>query len=211
MRPGTLAASRSVSSSAVVERGVVAGYRLAQSIDGIAAVLAERRRAREIPAEGVDGDRVGPVQAAHEIGDGVGGVDEAAVHVVAGVEEDEDVGADKGVSAALQRGGLADVTLAHQRPRGAVIGDLEGRLVALGEGRDLLRDAVLEDAEVLGLEPVDVAALVVGDGEAEHHHVDLDAEDRAPFLLCGEPLAEAHPNRAGRGHHAHAGETKSAN
>ena len=57
---------------------------------------------REVAAEGVDRHRIGAVQAAHEVGDRIRGVDEAAVHVVAGVEQDEHVGADQRVRRPLR-------------------------------------------------------------------------------------------------------------
>ena len=100
LRPGTLAASRRVSSRRVVERRIVAGDRFAQAGDRVVAVARQRGGARQIAAEGVDRHRIGAIQAADEIGDGVRGVDEAAVHVVAGVEQHEHVGADEGVRAA---------------------------------------------------------------------------------------------------------------
>ena len=83
----------------VVERRIVARDALAQSGDGVGVIVGQRGGARQIAAEGVDRDRIGAVQAAHEIGDGVLRVHEALVHEVAGVEEHEDVGADEGVGA----------------------------------------------------------------------------------------------------------------
>ena len=49
----------------------------------------------EIAAVGVEGDFADAFEGADEVGDGVLGEDESAVHVVAGVEEDEDVGSGK--------------------------------------------------------------------------------------------------------------------
>jgi hypothetical protein len=47
-----------------------------------------------------------------------------------------------------------------------------------------LSDAVLGEVEIAGFQSVDVVTLAVGDGETQHHHVDLDAEGRP--LLLGE-------------------------
>ena len=81
----------------VVERGIVAGDGLAQTEDGFVAVVGQQRRTRQIAAKSVDRHRIGSIKTAHEIGDRVGGVDESAIHIVAGVEQHENVGADKGV------------------------------------------------------------------------------------------------------------------
>ena len=170
----------------VVERRIVARDALAQSGDGVAVIAGQRGGARQIAAEGVDRDRIGAVQAAHEIGDGVLRVHEALVHEVAGVEEHEDVGADEGVGPF--HAGQRVLVGFQQRAGGAVLGHRQRRLGAFGEGGDLLQDAVFEDAEIGGLQAVDVVALVVGHLKAEHHHVDLDPEDGA---LC-------HPGRGPR-------------
>ena len=138
--------------------------------------------ARQIAAERVDRDRIGAVQAAHEIGDGVLGVHEAAVHEIAGVEEDEDVGADERVRAVHARAARPS----WLRAAGAWCrrrATCQRRLGAFGEGGDLLQNAVFVDAEIAGLEPVDVVILAIGHLEAEHHHVDLDPEDRALAVL----------------------------
>ena len=66
--------------------------------------LLSRPGARQVAAEGVDGHRIGAVEAAHEIGDGVFGVNEAAIHEVAGVEQHKDVGADEGVGTGIEAG-----------------------------------------------------------------------------------------------------------
>ena len=177
LRPGTLAASRKRQQQGVVERRIVAGDRLAQATDRFHAVLGEKAGAGQVAAERVDGDRIGAVEAAHEIGDGVFGVHEAAVHEVAGVEQDEDAGADEGVGARIKTG-LAGATLfgGDERARRAVVVDGHGGAIALGEGRQFLRDAVFRYLEIRRLQTVDIVILAVGDGEAEHHHVDLDPE-----------------------------------
>src|SRR5208282_4124572 len=77
----------------VVKGRSVAGDRFAQPEDGIAALLGQRSGARQVPAVGVDRHGIGAVQAANEIGDGVRGVDKAAIHIIAGVEQYKNVGA----------------------------------------------------------------------------------------------------------------------
>ena len=200
-RPGTLAASRSVSSSVLYSAASSPATALRSPKIASLRSLRERRRAGQVAAEGVDGHRIGAVQPADEIGDGVGGVHEAPVHVVAGVEQHEHVGADERVRVALQarrrvfRGSLAG--LASSGRVAAVREDLQGRLAALGERGDLLRDAVLEDAEIARLEPRDVPPLAVGDGEAQHHHVHFDPEHRAGPLLRAEPHRSGNSQKYG--------------
>ena len=58
-----------------------------------------------------------------------------------------------------------------------------GGFGAFGEGGDLLEDAVLVDLEVVRLQAVDVVPLIVGDLEAQHHHVHFDAEHGAGCIL----------------------------
>ena len=77
----------------VVEGGIVSGDGAAHAADNLEAVGGKHGGAGEIAAVGVEGDLVGVGHGADKIGDGILGEDEAAVHVVAGVEEDEDVGA----------------------------------------------------------------------------------------------------------------------
>ena len=48
----------------------------------------------------------------------------------------------------------------EQRAGGAVLAHRQRRLGAFGEGGDLLQNAVLEDAEIGGLQAVDVVALL---------------------------------------------------
>ena len=124
--------------------------------------MVKARGAGKVAAIGVDGYGIGAVQAADEIGDGIGGVDEAPVHIIAGVEQYENVGADEGVGTALgdtfggDRDGLSVPSAS----------DFDGGLAAFGEGDEFLLDAVFQDAEILGLEAVNVMAFVVGDLEA---------------------------------------------
>ena len=77
---------------AVVEGGVVAGDGVAHAAEDLGAVGGESGDSGEIAAIGVEGDFADAFEGADEVGDGVLGEDESAVHVVAGVEEDEDVG-----------------------------------------------------------------------------------------------------------------------
>ena len=83
-------------------------------------IVGQRGGARQIAAEGVDRDGIGAIQPAHEIGDGILGVHEAPVHEIAGIEEDEDVGADEGIGA-FHAGQGVPVGF-QQRARGAVAG-----------------------------------------------------------------------------------------
>jgi hypothetical protein len=153
--------------------------------DGLIAVdrvrrLAARERLRR---ERIDRNRIGSIEAANEVGDGVGRVDKAAVHVIAGIKEDEDVGADKGVGAGIRRVGGIFGARGDKGAAGAIVEDLDRRPVALAKGIDLLGDTILGYAEIFRLEARDVAPLTVGDGEAEHHHVDLDLENGALLFL----------------------------
>ena len=162
-------------------------------------IVRQRGGAAQVAAEGVDRHRIGAVQAANEIRDGVFGVDEAFVHEVAGVEEDEYVGADESVGAL--HAGQRVLRGVEQRAGGTVLVHRQGRFGPFGERGDLLQNAVLVDAEISGLESVDVVILVVGHLEAQHHHVHLDAEDGALPVLGAE-------HRSGR---AHAKESSSRN
>ena len=90
----------------------------------------------------------------------------------------------------------------QQRPRGAVSLTATGGFRAFRERGDLLQDAVFEDPEIGRLQTVDVVALVVGHLEAQHHHVDLDAED-GPLSILGAQ----HGRRAG----SHSEESSSRN
>ncbi len=78
---------------AVVEGGVVAGDGVANAAQDLGTVRGEGGDAGEIAAVGVERDLADAFERADEVGDGVLGEDESAIHVVAGVEEDEDVGA----------------------------------------------------------------------------------------------------------------------
>jgi len=77
---------------AVVEGGVVSGDGVAYAAQDLRAVGGETGDLGEIAAIGVEGDFADAFERADEVGDGVLREDEAAVHVIAGVEEDEDVG-----------------------------------------------------------------------------------------------------------------------
>ena len=93
--------------------------------------LGQRRGARQIAAEGVDRHRIGAIQAAHEIGDGVLGVHEAAIHEVAGIEQHEHVGADERVGARIETrlAGRPALASSDQRPGRAVfVTCMRGRL-----------------------------------------------------------------------------------
>ncbi len=186
LRPGHLGGVAQRQQQAVVERGVVARHGFAKAENGVVAVVRERRGARKIAAEGVDRHGIRSVQAAHEIGDRVGSVNKSAIHVVAGIEEHEHVGADERVRAdfgsrAIRRRGRS-FRRRHQRARGSVVQHLHGRLVAFSEGVDLLRDAVFGQTKIAGLQAVDVVALAIGDREAQDHHVHFDAKGRPLFL-----------------------------
>ena len=185
LRPGTLAASRKRQQQAVIERGIVARHGFAQAEDRFAAVVIQGRGTRQIAAEGIDRDGVGAVQSAHEIGDGIGGVNKPAIHVVAGIEQHEDVGADEGIGADLGRG-RAFLRRIRRWMRA------DGRVVpssSICTGGLLPSPKVLifcgmpssVDPEIARLQAVDVVVLAVGDGEAQHHHVDFDAES-GPLL-----------------------------
>ena len=155
-------------------------------------IARQRGGARQVAAEGVDRDGIGAVQPAHEIGDGLLRVHEATVHEIAGIEEDEHVGADEGIGPFHARQGVP--VGFQERAGGAVLGDRQRRLGALAEGGDPLWNAVLENTEIGGLQSVDIVTLVIGHLKTEHHHIDLDTEDGAlPAILRAD-------GGAGRGH-----------
>ena len=83
---------------------------------------------------------------------------------------------------AYRHGEIGD--LVDEGSVGAILQHLYGRLVSLSERINFLSDAVFAEAEIAGFESVDVVTLAVGDGETQHHHVDLHAEGRP--LLLGE-------------------------
>ncbi|MCX6623110.1 MAG: hypothetical protein NTY38_18990 [Acidobacteria bacterium] len=170
--------SSSATARTSIQGCVIAGDGLAQSHNGIPAVPGQFGRPGQIAAEGVNSHRVGAVQAPDEVGDRVRCVDEAAIHVIAGIEQHKHVGADEGVGSDLA------VTSGNQRARRAVVHHLENRLVAFGERGDLLLDAVLEDLQVTRLQAVDIPALVVCDGKAVHYQFHLHPEDRPLAFLC---------------------------
>ena len=91
---------------------------------------------------------------------------------IAGIEQDEDVGADKGIVAALDLASFGN----WDRLQRAVGLHVHRRFVAIGERRELLRNAVFKNPEILRLQAIDVVPFVVGDGEAQHHHVHLHPE-----------------------------------
>jgi len=74
---------------------VVTGDGFAQAEDSVVAIVRKVGSAAQVAAEGVDGYRVGLVDTANEVSDGVLGVNEAPVHEVAGIKQKEDVGADQ--------------------------------------------------------------------------------------------------------------------
>ena len=76
----------------VIESGIVSGGGGANAAKHLQAIGSERSGAIEVAAIGIEGDAVGAIEGANEIGDGVLGKHETAIHVVAGVEEDEDAG-----------------------------------------------------------------------------------------------------------------------
>ena len=110
-------------------------------------VAAQVRGARKIAAEGVDRHRIRLIQSANEIGDRVFGVDEAAVHEVAGVEENEDVGADEGIR--RQWLGIPTCTTASKSPAASSgfsmppVAYFHRGPVAFRERRKLLQNPVL--------------------------------------------------------------------
>src|ERR1035438_6930716 len=112
----------------------------------------------KIAAERIDRHGIRPVQTADKIGDGVFGVHETAVHEVARVEEYEHVGADEGVGI-LQSG--QRIRPSQQRHHGAPRRHRQGLPRALRKSRDRLRDPVFRDADIGGLQSVDVMILAV--------------------------------------------------
>ena len=164
-------------------------------------IAGQSRGPRQVAAEGVNGHRIGAVQPAHEIGDGVFGVHEAAIHEVAGIEEHEHVGAHERVRPlhARQRVFVA----VQNRLGGAVHGDGQRRVGAFREGGKLLRDTVLVDVEIAWLEAVDVVVLAVGHLKAQHHHVHFHPEQRPLRVLrpCQHPRSRYRHESPSRNSH----------
>ena len=59
--------------------------------------MRERRGARKIAAECVHRHRIRLVQTTDKIRDRIGSIHESAIHIVAGIEEHEHIGADERV------------------------------------------------------------------------------------------------------------------
>ena len=59
--------------------------------DGQPAIAVQQHRAIQIPAVRINRDRISTIQAADEIRNRVGCVNESAIHVIAGIEEHKDI------------------------------------------------------------------------------------------------------------------------
>ena len=181
LRPGTFAASRKRQQQRVVQRRIVARHRVAQALNGLGMLARERSGARKIAAERVDRHRIGVIHAAHEIRDGVLRVHEAAVHEVAGVEQDEDVGADERVRLVHPRQRFLPGF--QHRARGAVGVDGHRRIRALRERGKLLQDSIFVDTKIGRLQAVNVVVLAVRHLKVQHHHVHFHAENGSLAVL----------------------------
>jgi hypothetical protein len=106
---------------------------------------------------------------------------------VAGVKQNEDVGAHERVRTRIDSGLGRRAGLGEQRPDAAIIVDLDGGIVTVGERRNPLDDAVFEDAEIARLQSVDVPSFTVGDGEAQDHQINFGAKNGVLGFLRGQP------------------------
>ena len=82
----------------------------------------------------------------------------------------------------------------HQRPRLPVFEDLQRSLIAFRESGDRLLNAIFQNPKLRVFQAVDVFALGVGNGEAEHHHVHFDPKS-------GRLLAKSQITTRARQHH----------
>ena len=97
LRPATRAASRKRKQKAIVKSRIVPRDGFPQTSDGRRAIAIQRHGAIQVAAVRVNGDRIGAIQASNEIRNGIGGVHETPIHVVAGIEQNEHIGARHGV------------------------------------------------------------------------------------------------------------------
>src|SRR5207248_2261954 len=100
------------------------------------------------------------VQRPHKFGNGILGLGEAAVHIVAGIEENKYVGI----------GGRRDSVLWRLlRDRLALLRHVHLLLqaVAFSESGGLLRNTILKNREIRRMKPSDVVAFVVS-----HRHIE---------------------------------------
>ncbi len=72
-----------------------------------------------------------------------------------------------------------------ERPRLAVIENLQRRMISFAKCGDLLGDLVFVNLEIFGLQPIHVLALLVSYGVAEHDHVHLYVE--GSLVLGAQP------------------------
>ena len=162
------------------------------------AVGGEHGGPRKIAAVGVKRDLAGVIHGAHEVGDGILREDEAAVHVIAGIEEDEDVGArqrrnphtgrtDGGKRLSVVSRSARDLARPGRGNRAR-----RSRVeVAFFKRVQLLGNLVFHDDKILRAQAGNVIAFAVGDSHVELHQVHMHAQAHAAILGC-----EARPSSA---------------
>src|SRR5262249_46118218 len=117
---------------------------------------------------------------------------------IAGIEKDENVGADKSVGTLHAGQVLASL---QQRVGGTIFSNRQRRLGAFGKSRNPLQDSIFIDAKIRVLQPIDVVILAVLHLEAEHHHVHLHLEGGDFFLGAGNRRARCHSNESSSSPH----------
>src|SRR5581483_5910027 len=103
---------------------------------------------------------------------------EPAIHVVAGIKENEDIGSrDHG----LERGSRSVCRIVHcricrrNRSLGRIAYTARG-LIAFSESRRLFHNAIFVNSKISGLEPGDVVSTFVSNGHIELDHVYDDVD-----------------------------------
>src|SRR5207302_8381693 len=80
----------------VIERRIVPSHAGAHAAHHLRSVGSQSRGPVKVAAIGIERYFVRAFQRANEIGDGILREDKATVHVIAGIKQDEDIGASKG-------------------------------------------------------------------------------------------------------------------
>ena len=106
------------------ECSAVSSVKTVSNSDRATAIARQRSRARKVAAEGVHRHRIGTIETAHKVGDRIRCVHKAAIHVVARIEQHEDVRAYKrvGTHFGCLRFGIATGNRGRiERPGAAII------------------------------------------------------------------------------------------
>src|SRR4029077_316489 len=140
-------------------------------------VSGQSRGAGKVATVRIESGLVHGLKRANEIGNGILREDEAAVHIVAGVEQNENIGPGEGCIEALGRIARWITRLRRCVSRVRVglfrdVGQGAGGSVAFLKSGNFLGDAVFGDGEVRGAKIRDVVAPAIGHGDIQLDEVD---------------------------------------